>query len=359
MLIHLWNAQITKLVGLGAVVVVLALGCGGSPDDNPVKPVGNVTLVLLNWDDYIDVSVLKDFEKETGIRIKLEEYGQSAELISKIQSQPSAYDVIIADNTTTPFLGKARLLKELDFAQLPNFKHIAREHKNPFFDPENKYTVPYAWGTTGLGVNTRFVNEEVTSWNVLLKDTYKGKTGLFDDPREVAAVLFGMIGESINTTDPSVVDRVIPLLEILKKNETMFADYVPLSQELISGEKWLVMAYSGDLLKIAQKHPHIKYVVPTSGGYKWVDSYAISRHTKHPHAAYAFVNFMLRPRIAARISNSQHYASPNKDALQYISPVIVNNKIIYPPKSVLERCEYLLDTGKMNNEYTRLYAMLK
>jgi spermidine/putrescine-binding protein len=323
----------------------------------PVPP-PTKELVLFNWEEYYDLSVLADFEERTGIHVRVEEYGQASELIARFQSNPSGYDLVITDGPTISFLIKAKLLAALDRARLPNFKHISEAMKGFYTDPENRYSVPYLYGTTGLAVNTRFVTDPITSWRDLLSPEYKGRIALFADPHEAMTAILGCLGASVNTIDPEMLRKAEEVAHQLRAQEVILSDYYPLQDRLIQGEIWITMAYSGDLLKATEEHPEIAYVIPEEGSNRWLDSYAISRSSRNVEAAHAFLDFAMEPEVAARISNSQFYASPNESAAPMIDPSILANPVIYPPREVLDRCQYLQDLGEANDAYMRIYSML-
>jgi spermidine/putrescine transport system substrate-binding protein len=347
---------VREVASVLTLAVLLSAGGGcGKPD---VQVEAAKEIVLLNWEEYFDLSVLDDFERETGIKVRLEEYGQAAELIARVQSEPATYDVVITDDNTMEFLIKAKILEELDISRLPNFQHIDPELKDLFFDRGNRYTLPYLYGTTGLAVNTKFTARPVTSWRALLDPAFKGRIALFDDPRDVMTAILSCLDLPLNSTDPESLKQAEEVARGLRDNGVVLDDYVPLEKRLIEGDIWITMAYSGDLLKAARECPEIAYVIPQEGSNKWTDNYAISRHSRNVVEAHVFLDFVMRPEIAARISNSQFYASPNKDATPLIEEAILTNPIIYPSKDLLARCEYMRDVGEANSSYMRIYSIL-
>ncbi len=340
------------------IIMIIFISCRENSSNSP-KQYQYKEITLMNWEEFFDHSVLEDFEKKTGIHVTLKEYGQSDELISLLQSNPKQYDIIITEWGAMSLLIKSRMLAELDLSRLPNFKHISAHHQNLSFDPGNKYSIPYLYGTTGLAVNSRFVKEPVTSWSVLYDPRYKGKIALMADCREALTAILKSLGCSVNTRDRDHLKAAEKKALLLKENGVVFSSYYPLEQEIKKGNVWITMAYSGDLLKATQNHSEIVYVLPEEGSNKFVDSYTISRYSKKTEEVYAFLNFVLDPKIAARISNSQFYASPNNDAEPMIKKDIRSNPIIYPPKKILDRCEYLEDVGEMHNEYVRIYNLMQ
>ncbi|MCP4713560.1 MAG: spermidine/putrescine ABC transporter substrate-binding protein [Deltaproteobacteria bacterium] len=342
-------------------IMAIFFSCSDNYYDSPKQHLSDEPkeIILINWEKYFDLSVLKDFEKQTGIHVTLKEYGQVDELISRLQSDPTQYDIIITDWVAMSFLIKSKMLAKLELSRLPNFKHIDKHYKNLPFDADNTYSIPYLYGTTGLAVNTRFVKEPVTSWNVLYDPRYKSKIALMADPRETMTAILKSQGLSVNTKNRDQLKVAEGKALLLRENGVVFSNYYPLEKEIKKGNVWIAMAYSGDLLKATQKNPDIVYVLPVEGSNKFIDNYTISRYSKKTEEVYAFLNFILDPKIAARISNSQFYASPNRDAAPMIRKDIRSNPIIYPPKESLDRCEYLDDVGEMHNEYVRIYNLMQ
>jgi spermidine/putrescine transport system substrate-binding protein len=354
--------------GVWFVLIFVVIGffawrMGIVPRTNPVaapeRPTASPlpTLVIYNWEEYTDREVLKQFEQETGIAVTLKEYGQAFEMFSVVESDPSQFDIIITDGPSVLSLIQARLVDPLDHAKLPNFVHIKQELKHLYFDPENTYSIPYLYGTTGLGVNTKFVTTPVTSWQVIYDPIYRGKIALFDDPRELMTAVLKSLRYSVNTTDPQQLSHAEEQVQRLKANAVILSDYYPLQQQLIEGSLWIVMAYSGDLVK-TQAPPEIAYVIPEEGSNRWVDNYVVSAHSRNRDAAHAFLDFVMRPEIAAKISNSQFYATPNATAEGLLDPAVRTNPIIYPDPRRVVNLEYIMDVGDTEREYNRLHSLM-
>ncbi|MCP4644044.1 MAG: spermidine/putrescine ABC transporter substrate-binding protein [bacterium] len=341
-----------------SVAVCACFSCLSCGDPLPAPPSDAVELILLNWEEYYDQSVLDEFKERTGIAVRIEEYGQAPECIARLQNDPGAFDLIITDGPTIDLLVRADLLERLDMTLLPNARHLDEEFRSVHFDPGNDYAIPYLYGTTGLAINTKYTPRPIRRWRDLLDPALKGKIALFDDSYEAMAALLLAAGHPLNSTDPQHLAGAAEVAQQLHKQEVLLSDYYPLQDKLIAGEVWVTMAYSGDLLKAAQEHSEIEYVVPEEGGNKWIDSYAMPRYTEKVDEVHAFLDFVMEPEVAARISNSQHYATPNKAAVAMLEPEILENPIIYPPGDVLERCEFLVDVGEAGDEYARIFGIL-
>jgi spermidine/putrescine transport system substrate-binding protein len=218
--------------------------------------------------------------------------------------------------------------------------------------------VPYAYGTTGLAYNSALVSQPISSWRDLLDPELAGKIALFNDPQESMTCLFLASGHAVNSVSHQALDDAEQIAVQLARNRVVLTDYVTIEQHLISGELAVGMAYSGDLLKATLEHPEIVYVIPREGSNRWVDSYAISRYSRRIREAHLFLDFVMQPAIAARISESQFYPTPNREAVALTAPEILSNPLVYPPPELLERCHYLRDVGELHSEYLRIYSVL-
>ena len=226
------------------------------------------------------------------------------------------------------------------------------------FDPGNQYTVPYLWGTTGIGVNTRFVKEPVDSWDMLWDPKYRGRIAMLNDPREVFGVALKRLGYSANTRDLDALQEARDLL-IDQKPLVLTYDSDNTENLLVSGEVWLAHGYSGDVLMAADENPDITYVVPKEGGLMWMDNMAIPKTARNVDAALKFINFILRPEISARLTEAIQYPTPNRGANEYLDEEVLQNPAIYPPQDVMERMEWIEDLGEMAPVVDRLWTEVK
>jgi spermidine/putrescine transport system substrate-binding protein len=355
--------KIRKLTALIILVVLSALAYQVWQTQVRVQTVPNVIpkkITLLNWVDYTSKPVLDEFEKETGIQVVLEEYTQSNEMFSRFYANPGKYDIVIVDDFALASLNKARLLATIDTTQLSNFSNMRADFVNQHFDPHNTLSVPYLFGTTGLGINTQYVKDPIDSWTALLNPAYAGKVALFDEPSEVVIPLLELIHKPLNAVpDAEVLDQMERVAHELRANGVILAKPQDTQSMLVAGQVWISMAYSGDLLGVIEENPQIKYVIPKEGSNKWIDSYVMSKQTKNKDAVYLFLNFMMRPDIAAKITNELRYASPNKAATRYLEKNILSNPVVYPSELVLNTLEFIHDTSVLKSQYNRLFSVLE
>jgi len=335
------------------------LGLGGISCSKKEKGAGELSdnLYVYNWSYYISESAVPNFEKEFGVKVVYDNYSSNEELHAKLQAGATGYDLIFPSDYMVGMMSEQGLLEEFALTNIPNFKNIAEKFKNLPFDPGNKYSIPYLWGTTGIGVNTEKVEEEVDSWNILWNEKYKDRISMLDDMRGLANAALKILGYSINTTDPKQIEEAKQMLIKQKPLVKVYtSDIVDL---LISGDVWLAQGYSGDVFQVTKENEAIKYVIPKEGSDIWVDNMCIPKGAKNKYTAEVFVNYLLRPEVSAEISNFTWYANPNEASHQFIKPEILNNPSIYPPQEVLDKCEFQKDAEDATKYYEQLFNEVK
>lgn len=333
---------------LGLLLLVFALACGERERE----------LNIYIWTNYLPEDVLADFEKRTGIDATVDTYDSNEILLEKLQSGVADYDVVVPSDYMLRVLTSEKLLLPLDRDRLQGFDNLDPRFLDQEPDPGNRYSIPYLWGTTGLGYDRTRV-EPVESWNALFDERHAGRILMLDDPREAFGVALKLMGRSINEKDPAVLRQAAERLKAQKRlvktyNSSDFANL------LAAGDVDLSHGWNGELAEVAAENPRrFAYVVPKEGSTLWIDSLAVPAKAVHVEEAHAFLNFVMEPEIAARIVNGVHYAGANRAALERISPEIRNDPSIYPPKEVLDRCELLQDLGEATQLYDELWTEIK
>lgn len=321
-------------------------------------PVGAQVLNIYNWADYLDDTIIRDFQREHGIRVVYNVFSNNEELHARLRAGASGYDVIFPSDYMVEVLIEEGLLQSISHEALPNLAYVDEQFLNLSFDPENRYSVPYLWGSTGIGVNTRFVKEPVESWDVLWDPAYRGRIAMLDDPREVFGVALRRLNYSANTRDLAALQAARDSL-LAQKPLVLTYDSDNTKNLLASGEVWLAHGYSGDVLMAADENPDITYVVPKEGGIMWMDNMAIPKTARNVDAALKFINFILRPEISARLTETIQYPNPNWGAREYMDEEILQNPLIYPLQEVMERMEWIEDLGEMAPVVDRLWTEVK
>jgi spermidine/putrescine transport system substrate-binding protein len=342
-----------SFIGLSAAFGLGSSSCTGNKGGGNTKQ-----LFVYNWPYYISDKVIPEFEKEFGVKIVYDNYSSNEELLAKFQAGASGYDLIFPSDYMVTMMINEKLLDTLDHSKIPNIKNLDERFKNLHFDTGNVYSLPYFWGTSGIGVNTEKVKEKVVSWKILWDEKYKDCISMLDDMRSVTQPALKILGYSLNTTDKQQIKEAKDML--LKQKPLVKAytsdTYVDF---LKSGDLWLSEGYSGDVFQVIKENKSIHYVIPEEGTEIWVDNMCIPKGAKNKETAEMFIDFLLRPEVGAENSNSTWYANPNIASNKFINPEIINNKSIYPPKEILDKCEFLKDLGESNILYEELYNELK
>jgi spermidine/putrescine-binding protein len=347
-----------RTIGITWAVVfaaVFASGCTGAKSDGdsggdaPVEKgeYAGQKLNVYNWSDYIsdDPDLIAEFEKRTGAKVQYDNYASEAELETKLLTGGGGYDVIFPSDKSMVALVAKDLLAEIDKDQLPNFKHLDPKFLGAPYDPQNKYSVPYFWGTVAVGIRTDHVKKDVKGFEVLFDEEYKGRITMLDDAENVVAAVMLHLGHPMNSTDDRHLAEV---KELLVKQKPLVQAYTSdiYKEKLISGEAWVALGWSGDILQAAAENENVKAIVPETGTMIWVDSMAIPADAGNVPLAYEFINFLLDPEIAAQNAEWVQYPTPNVAAKKLLSAETLENPAIYPSDEVLDRCEWLKDRGK-------------
>ena len=292
-------------------------------------------LVVYNWGEYIDPEVLTIFEKETGIDVIYEEFETNEILYPKISSGAIAYDVICPSDYMIQRMIKNDLLSEIDFDNIPNLKNIGKQYleQSRQFDPENKYSVPYCWGTVGILYNKTMVDEPVDSWSILWDEKYKDSILMQDSVRDAFGVALKYLGYSLNSTD---LDELTEAKNLLIEQKPLVQAYVidQVRDKMIGNEAAIGVIYSGEAIYTQKENSNLEYVIPKEGSNIWIDSWVIPKNAEHKENAEKFINFLCRPDIALMNFDYITYSTPNEAARELIEDDdIRNSKIAFPDLS--------------------------
>lgn len=338
------------------IFLILTLALSGCAKSQPAEP--QKTLNVYNWSNYIDKSVISQFEEEFNVKVNYDTYGSNEELLAKLMTGVSGYDIIVPSDYMIEIMIAEGLLAPLDHNNIPNLKNIDPRFLNLPFDPGNRYSIPYMWGTVGIGVNTAHVTEEIDSWEALFDPKYQGRIVMLNDMRETFGVALKLLGYSLNTTDPAELEAA--KAKLLRQKPIVKAyESENIKNFLVSGEAWLVHAWPGDVLMAAEENPDIVYVLPKEGGTIWADNLAIPVKAPNKATAELFINFLLRPEISARLTEAIYYGNPNKEAWPLLSQEILEEPAVFPPDEALANSEWIQDVGEATTLYDRLWTEIK
>jgi len=313
-------------------------------------------LNLYNWGDYINPEVLTRFTKETGIKVSLDTYGSNEEMLAKIQAGAAGYDIVFPSVHMHDIMFQLGLLQETNIGAHPDFKNIDPEFLRASTDPEAKYCLPYAWGNVGIVYNKQKAGN-LKGWKDLFALAAGGeKIILLDDPRETIGIGHIMNGTSVNSTDEAEVQAATEYILKNLENVSAFSyDSIPLVQ---SGDVAAAHWYVGANIFVQEAPDVLGYIIPEEGATLYQEDICVLKKAPNSANAKKFLEFYLRPEIAALNVEQQMNGTPNIPAQALIPEAIASNKTIYPSSNVMEKLQIFVDIGRdlklYNREWTRI-----
>jgi len=358
---------------MAAVMAVVVAACGAPATSAPtaqpkptdtVAPVVDATkpaasemqvdksklvkeLTLYNWSDYISQMALDKFEAEFGVKVTVDNFDSNEALFAKFQAGGNpGYDIIMPSDYMVEKLILAGMVEKLDLANIPNVKNLDAAHYKLYFDPTGEYSIAYFWGTTALGYDSDKLGREIKSWREIFEiaKDMQGKIGMIDDQRESLGAALRYKGYSANTTDAAQIDEAKKVLLAQKPDVKGYYSSVDNRSNLISGDVVVAMLFTGDAIVAGREKPSIHFVIPEGVTTVWQDNMVIPKGTRSKYTAEVFINFMLRPEIAALNANELAFPTPNGEALKQglIDEDLLANTAIYPDiKAMGSKLEFL------------------
>jgi spermidine/putrescine-binding protein len=333
---------------------LLLPGCGRGKEPEPeVAP----TLRLFTWAAYMDPAVLEDFRKEFRVKVTLENYSSNEELLANLQGKAGDYDVIVPSDYMVATLREQGLLEPLAAERIPNLKYVEPAFRDSPFDPGNAYCAPYLWGTTGIAYDSERIPAP-DSWRALWDSRYRGRISMLSDPRETIGAALKSLGHSINSTDSKALRAAG---DLLRRQKPLVKNYTSDGYDdlLLSGEVWLAHAWSGDAARMAQQKPSLKYVLPKEGSTMYMEHLCIPKGAPDKKHAEVFINYLLRPEVAARLVTFTRHASSTTGALALLPPALLNDPTVLPSAAARARLEWMQELGEAARLYERVWADLK
>ena len=319
-------------------------------------------MIVYNWGEYLDPEVITMFEEETGIDVVYEEYETNEIMYPKIQSGAIAYDVVCPSDYMVRRMIENDLLSEINFDNVPNIKYIDSTYmtQSRQFDPENKYSVPYLFGTVGILYNKTMVDEPIDSWSVLWDKKYKDSILMQDSVRDAFGVTLKYLGYSLNSTD---LDELEAAKKLLIEQKPLVQAYVvdQVRDKMIGNEAAIGVIYSGEALYTQVENPDLEYVIPKEGSNLWIDSWVIPKNAKHKENAEKFINYLCLPEIAKLNFDYITYSIPNSEGRKLIEEDWMrNSEIAFPDPEDLKNCETFQFLGDENDAiYNQLWREVK
>ena len=310
---------------------------GGS---TPPTPVLEGELNIYNWAQYLNPESLTAFEEEYDVTTTQDFYSSNEDLIARLQAGASGYDLIAPTGYAVQIMAEEGLLLELDHSRIPNIANVDPKYLGLAYDPENRFSLPKDWGTTGFMYVSDQIGQDMTSWAdfYALAPEFSGKYTVLDSAPEVVGSALKLHGNSYNSTDQAEIDEAVDLLIELKPHLAgiLSSGYREMIQR---GESYVALGWNGDYFYTLEDQPSTRYVIPSEGTEFWVDTWAIPASAPHPNLAMEFINWILTPERQGTETNFTYYASAVTGAAEHTDPAIAGDPAIYPPSEVTDKLE--------------------
>ncbi len=343
-----------SILALG--VALLSLGLGACTHNKTAPKIVNLAI----WSNYASPELLAEFEKKTGIKVQISNYSSNEELLAKLQAGATGYDVVVPSDYMVFAMIKLGLLSELDYSRLPHSKSLDPRFLKKPYDLENRFSVPYDWGTTGIAVNRDLYKGEMKGWkNLFNNPDLAGKFTLLDDVRETTGAALKMAGLSLNTRKAEDLQKAKAILFRARDHLKGFTSEPMMP--LVAGETAVAHAYLSDALQARAKlgGKKIEYVIPEEGATLWIDNLVIPRGVLHSTEAHEFINFMLEAKSNVSTVMSVFVAPANQEAFALLPKEFQTNPVLFPSAEVLAKAEMMQDLGDATPLWDRVWTEVK
>ena len=310
----------------------------------PAAALADEVVNVFNWEDYIDEAVLEMFTEETGIKVKYMNFTTVEDMIVKVEANPGAFDLCFPSDYIIERMIKKDMLAEINYENVPNAALTIPYLQSPAYDPDNKYSVPYLWGTVGILYNTKMVDEPVTSWSILWNSKYANNVFMLDSIRDSMGITLKYLGHSMNTQEiPAIISAKQKLIDQKKSGVVKAYQVDETKDKMVAGEAALALVWSGDAQYAIDLNPDLAYAVPEEGSNVWVDGMVIPKDAKNKENAEKLIDFLCRPEIAKMNCEYVRYACPNAGAIELMGEEYTGNPVQSAPEAVLSKCEFFND----------------
>jgi spermidine/putrescine transport system substrate-binding protein len=331
-------------------ILLILVGCSGSTDKEK--------LYVYNWGDYIDETIIDEFEEEFGVEVVYDTYATNEDLYVKIKQGGTKYDIAIPSDYMIEKMIREDLLEKIDLTKIENFSTVGEQYKDLPFDPGNQYSVPYMWGTVGIIYNTTVIEEDIDSWSALWNPKYSKKILMLDSQRDSIAIALKKLGYSMNTRSTEELEAAKAALIEQKPLVLAYAGD-NLKDMMIGGEAAIAVCWSGDAVYMISENPDLRYILPVEGSNLWFDNIVIPKGAENIDLAHKFIDFLSRPEISLKNVEYIGYSTPNAEALDMLDPEIANDKTAYPDEADLQGFEVFRDPGDFIETYNRIWTEIK
>lgn len=318
-------------------------------------------LNLYIWSEYIDPEIVKDFEKKFDCKVTIDVFEDESAMLAKIQGGGAGlYDVVVPPEQVIGTMVSLKLLAPLRHQNIPNLKNLEERFYNPVYDPGNRYTAAYQWGTMGIYVRQPKDKPVAETWGILFDPKQQaGSFVLIDSHRDSIGAALKYLGYSLNSTDPKQLKQARDLLLNAKKRSLGFESGVGGKNKVLAKGATAAIVYNGDAARGTKEDKDTYFFVPKEGSEIWVDSMVVLAKAPHRDLAEKFINFILDAEVGAKLSNFNQYATPNKAAKPLITPEDLKNTAIYPTPEILAKLEFLKDPGRQAKLYDEIWTQVK
>jgi spermidine/putrescine transport system substrate-binding protein len=324
-------------------------------DERPRSAAGPLEhdLRIFNWSDYIAADTISRFEREFGVRVTYDTYESNEEMVAKLVAGGDGYDIVAPTGYLVPVLVEGGLLQPLDHAVLTNWANLVPLFVDDEADRGGRYAMPYQWGTTGLAYRRDLVAASPRGWAVFADPSLRGAVTMLDDGREVLGAMLKWRGHSVNAVDPRQLERAKEDALLVKPNLRAYLS-ATVKGQLISGDVAVAQLWSGDTRQAQLEEERIEYTVPAEGSVLFTDYLAVPRSAPNRRAAHAFLNYVLRPAVAAEIAEQTGYGPANGAAI-----ALMPHPVEPPDEELLRRVEFQRDLGPATDLWDRLWTEVK
>ena len=330
----------------------IALSCGCGALSAPVRLSGDnsspflqsTDLILYDWEDGTPRAVLDAFAGEFGVNVTVVSYVSQEEAIDRLKAG-GTYDLVVMESRHIPKLLRENLLADIDYRNVPNASYLSANFRDLVYDPGNRHSLPYNWGVTGLAVRSDLVQGRVNRWADLWQPHFAGRIGIwYSVPRDVIALTLKSLGCSANSERPDELEAAYRRLLQLRTQAIALEsiDTGTAAEALCSGRVVIAMAYALDVQAAREQCAHVDFIFPEEGALLWNDAWVIPKTSPNRRLAESFLNYILRPEVGAQMIAGTGYAAPNDAAVALLSPELLNDPVIFPPRDVLRGAEIIL-----------------
>lgn len=346
-----------RIVLILLLLSFIGAGCTPAADPTPTTPPLAAQITVYGWTDDIDPQILTAFTEEYGVNVEYVGYADQDAAAGDIRSG-SAYDVVVMSNELVKALADEELLAQIDYAVVPNFRNISPNFRDLAFDPENRFSVPYNWGTNGIIVRSDLVSEPITSWADVWTLGDDARIAMWPLPRYGVGAALKSLGYSVNSADTDQLEEARQRLLELRPRVFLLGDEdFSVAPYLLDGTAVVGMnAGVNEALEGQAENEAIRYILPEEGAILWGDNFVVPASSTNQYTAFVFINFLLSAENGALLANWNQYASPNEAARELLDPTILENTLLYPTGEQLSNAEILLPlTAEVYEQYLAIW----